>query len=667
MAKKYMFIFTLFLAVFLAIAMPVSSKKGYDITKDRGPTPAPEIIEANDWRPAIQPSPTALGIAPPVMQGEIFTGIDPIIAELNRVLGIPIEELEKLSRQEIDEIVIRNADTLGVIVYGEEYYDKEKGIFTSDIIAGSRIFKPESFNKDNPVPSPTPTMTSPIPTPGAYPAPQSNTATENTVAVFDSETESLLTIYKSYLPLVVKPDPLSSEISTAQYEAKNYVDKLYQDNASNGFIKEYPAIPLSIKNTEFPSDYRSKRFLGHYYQTTSHPVGKVLASSYYGYDFEVAKTTFEEYYSWGYGEPNITVVTTWTDDQNTNYYIIKDSWTGDSMGYEDLYFGDLKIYNDVWGEPDGQEYWINAGIKVNRPANRFTIRHATKLGTYFYDYYTDPYKVQQLNYTVNQYGFNAVPDLYAPLFEKGTTAADNYMFTYDAYHDCDLVNNGMDSTIQFGYLPHRYGYESKVCISRLAYINLSKIDYLATGLQALHILNKYGDPDHQYPDPRQYGNTTPRLIARWLETKWNGYGIPAYLKDPQYASGLRTNVFVALESKLGYQYNDATSRNYADMGIEVLLDTQVGNGSDTLLPGEVNTSEQLLFRPNQAGGQLLYWFEPGEAKDSGYTFALAPKTFLSDVIDMFSMPNETLGVLVSNAETTMTYWAALRMYNDKRW
>lgn len=667
--KKNLIVLVLFLAGFLAIAIPASGQFGTD-HRSRDPLPSlqPEYTQTPSGLPPIQP--TASSIETQELKAVPFTGLSKSALELNRVLGIPIEDLEKMTSIEIDKLMIENADRMGIVCY-EEKFDELTKQYIIVQTCGTFIFRPESHEGYvAPTATPNPIDSIFTPTPGGYPVPQSNTATEKTVAVFiNGETTSGMdtkSIDKIYLPLIVRSDELHDRIGMAKVEAKHYIDKLYQDNTWNGFIKEYPGIPLSIKNSEYPTDYRSNRFLGHYYQTTSHPVGYVATSSYYGYDYDVEFVSFEEFYDWSYGEPNIRIETTWTDDLYTHYYIQKLSWTGTTQGYEDLYFGDLKIWEDVYMVPNFTEVSINAGIKGNRPANRFTIRHATKLGTYFYDYYTDPYKVQQLNATVNVYGFNTVPDIYAPLFGKGTSAADNFMFTNDAYHDCDLVRNGMDSTITFGYMPHRYPYESKACISRLTYINLSKVDYLATGLQALHILNKYHDPDHQYSDPRQYGNTTPRLIARWLETKWNGYGIPAYLKDAEFASSLRTNVFVALEAKLGYEYNDLTSRYYADMGIEILLDTQVGIGyNETIQVGEISTAEGYFFRPNQTGSQLLSWYRDDGSGE--YYYVLSPKTFLTELVDLLGMPNETLDVLVSNAETTMSYWAALNTYEEARW
>lgn len=656
MSRKSMFVLLLSLIGLIIIATSVSGQIGDTVIKERGNTPAPIPTEIIKDLPEIQPTPMSEKIDESSFQPQTFTGVRPSLNVLNKVLGIPLEDLQKMTAGELQELYKQNANALGVQVW-EATYDEEKGE-TLELVAGSEIFDPlaEEIELSSPTPEPTPD-------PG-YPAPQSNTATEKSVAVAVNNTESLLLTNKVYFPLISNAPYQLGEVSSAMAYAKLYIDKLYQDNTWNGFIKEYPAIPVWIYNTGDPLDYRSKRLLGHYYQTTSQPVGKVV-NTIIGYDYEVENLTFEEYYNWGYGEPNLTVETVWASNRETHYYLVRGYWTGDTAGYEDLYFGNQLIWQDVYSIPYNSQVFINAGIDGNRPAHRFTIRHATKLGTYFYDFYTDPYKVQQLNYTVNTYGFNTTPDIYAPLFGKGVSASDGYMFTADAYHDCSLTRNGMDSTISFGNNPHRYPYESKACISIQSYIALSRLDYLVPALQAIHILNKYNNPDYVYLHPTGTGTTTPRLMARWLETKWNGYGIPAYLKDSTKASGIRTNAFVALESILGYRYDDATSRTYADQGIDILLDTQVGFIPFYIKGAIPTSSTTTIFRPGQIGGQLLAWDRI--PYNGSYYYSLAPKTFLSELVDMFSMPNETLGDIVSNAETTFSFWATMRLYQYYRY
>jgi len=137
---------------------------------------------------------------------------------------------------------------------------------------------------------------------------------------------------------------------------------------------------------------------------------------------------------------------------------------------------------------------------------------------------------------------------------------------------------------------------------------------------------------------------------------WNGYGIYAWGKSSAYASSVRTNAFLALESMLGWGYGDSTSRWYAEQTANVLRQVQWGMPPFEAYMGET-ADEGYVYRPNQTGGEMLSWTTGGS-----FVFSLSPRTFLSDLIDMFSMPNEFQGITPSNAESTLTYWAAIRMY-----
>lgn len=74
------------------------------------------------------------------------------------------------------------------------------------------------------------------------------------------------------------------------------------------------------------------------------------------------------------------------------------------------------------------------------------------------------------------------------------------------------------------------------------------------------------------------------------------------------------------------------------------------------------------MRPQHRGGQLLAWVKLNEvtgAASSGdvvFAYGLPPRTFLSDVIDYFSMPKEVEGVIPTNSESTLTYLQTLRVY-----
>jgi hypothetical protein len=68
------------------------------------------------------------------------------LTEINRALGIPMAELEKMTAKEVSELTIENAEKLGVIVY-ENAWDY-LGNEIPKIIAGNRVNRPESFDYD---------------------------------------------------------------------------------------------------------------------------------------------------------------------------------------------------------------------------------------------------------------------------------------------------------------------------------------------------------------------------------------------------------------------------------------------------------------------------------------------------------------------------------------
>jgi len=92
---------------------------------------------------------------------EYGTGTSLRVMELNRVLGIPIEELNKLTPDELRKLFIENADKLGVNVYTATI-DKD-GNQVIEKVAGEKVFKAPDFEKGEEEILPTPT-------PEPYPA-----------------------------------------------------------------------------------------------------------------------------------------------------------------------------------------------------------------------------------------------------------------------------------------------------------------------------------------------------------------------------------------------------------------------------------------------------------------------------------------------------------------
>lgn len=580
----------------------------------------------------------------------------PVLKYLNENLGISMNELEVLSADEIVDLYASNAEMLGVEVH--EVTTDSKGESTDIIIAGDGVRNPseEPSIDEN----------------GDFLDSDSSTSSGSvdaltSISVLDNETPitrsgfSQSYTHKVYLPIVMKPNPEVQEMISRLEEVKRYSDNLFDANYERGFIKEYPGCPVGIVNygLSTQNDYRANRLTGHYYNTngTDLIVGEVT-NYIVGYEEEHTLVSFEVGFELPSNEPRLWCSVNYNYDGSIEYSLTHMGWYSDSEEYSQVYLEDTMIWEDAYSVDYGATKTAYVPPGYSLPAHRYTMRHATHLGSTFYNYYKDPWKVWLLNNTISTYGFNTLPDVYAPLFEVGSTAADNYMFTFEAYHDCDLISNGMDSTLEFGYNPHRYGYESKVCVSRLAYITLSRQDYLAPALQALHILNKYDDPDKAYAHPLYPGvTTTPRETARWLESKWNGWGIPAWSKDPAYASEIRTSAFLGLETKLGYKYGDTTSQYYADMTYDVMREIQWGMPPYDKYYG-FTQEEGYILRPSQQGAPMISWTAPGP----NYLYGLADRSFISEITDFLSMPIEFGGILTSNAETAFSYWAAVRMH-----
>lgn len=589
------------------------------------PAPAAEVVEGEPIIPIPENS--------VVVEEVATTGIHRM---LSSKLGLPVAALENMSDTAIEQLVENNARLLRVNVY--RLVDDEM-----TLVADGGLTETETLRS------------APVPIVGTN-------STEAEAA------RSLNTAYRVYLP-VAASQLSASDLQDAINRAYQYVFRLGNFEFNYGYVKEYVGYPLWIRNNSRPSDTTTfPRLVGHYYQNHNQALGKITWFAV-SYDAEYMHVTFEEAYDWNYGSPFVWADRFYTAD-NVRYEVSVRSFNGSEN--VELYLHNYKVWSRGDAVPKTVSYTVTDGF----PAHRYTVRHAVMLGQKIYDTNNATVQRTRLETTAGAFGFYR--DIYDPIFNERTFLQDDFMFLESAFHDCDLTLNGVGSTFFWGIYPYtsapefgRYGYESKVCgLGRPAYIALSRLDYLAPALQAIHILNKYGNADYYYANPNVLNNLgsyiTPRQMARWLETNgWNGYGIKIWGKDAAYASGVRTNVFLVLETLLGYKYNDATSRSYADATAFVLLRTQWASYGDGI--GATADNGEVL-RPQHRGGQLLAWMDMSAARSvsglwgKNYAYGLPPKTILNDIIDAFSMPKEVEGVIPSNSESTLTYLQALRVY-----
>lgn len=449
----------------------------------------------------------------------------------------------------------------------------------------------------------------------------------------------------------------SAELQDRINKAKAYVDKLYEIDGSYDYVKEYPAYPTGIFNRSRSGDGTQPRLLAHYIESHSYVFGKITWVSI-GRGYEFMDVTFEDAYSWDYGEPLVWQDRSYGTNGNTSYSTSIRSYGGTET--VDFYLADTLLLSDLKNQSLPQTFNHSKSGGACFPAHRYTVRHGAQLCDLIYQVWGDHWGGQYLRNLINAFGFTY--DVYDPLFKEALSEADDFFFNGQAYHDCDLADVGVSTALPWGLYPHRYPYESKVCINRGScgfpgsYIWLSQRDRLCRVLQAVHILNKYNNPDRSYPDPKG-GTTTPRLVARDIEQNcWNGHGVNIYGKNPSYSSGVRTNAFLVLETLLGYKHGDATSRSYADSCADILIQVQWGSPPFTAYQGET-ADNGLLTRPPHHGGQLLCWKTGGS-----FIYSLPPQSFLDDVMDWLSMPKEEQGVVPTNLESTATYLQALRVY-----
>lgn len=568
--------------------------------------------------------PTPTRLVPSLRGGQVTRDIPERLRWLNRKLGVPLEELQRMSPQQIQDLMIANVDRMGGVI--------------GRLVRGADGKEQWQIFRGKPA--------QPTPTPAPYPPPT------------HGGPRSQQSTWRIFLPLVMKPplDPVAADIMARLDAAGAWLHNLYRyaDSTGRGFMKEFLGLPLGIKNWSRPGDGSYPRLAGHYIWDKANVFGKVTYYAVYS-DVDVSDYSFEEGYDWDYSEPYI-----WADVYYNNpspgmtkYWITIADWKGENQKV-DLYLGDLQIMSNV-RDSIGWSYTVYTAAGYGQPAHRYTITHGTWLGRMWYHAINNPTRAAALAATTTHYNFAV--DIYEPIFGWGRNEADDYQFSYAAYHLCDFALNGVGSSLEWGLNAHRYAYESRYCLNRDAYIALSRQDYLVTVLQAVHILNKYGNPDYAYPDPAnpQY-TTTPRQIARWVEANgWNGFGVKAYGKDPNFASGVRTAAFLVLETLLGHRYGDATSRTYAWNTMQVMRSIQWGWAPFNTYQGWT-ANYGTLSRPTHQGAAMASWTASGGA------YMVPPITFLQELLDWLGMPKEYEGVIITNAESTITWWQALRVY-----
>lgn len=323
----------------------------------------------------------------------------------------------------------------------------------------------------------------------------------------------------------------------------------------------------------------------------------------------------------------------------------------------ELWLDDTKLASYPAGSDTPTARTFNDSDQSQMRMLRFTVRHATQEAyVYWSTYGHDPVRAAALKKFLEANGYIPGFDLRAPLFDMADNLPDDLPVDSTAYADCDHTAAGDQ---------HAYAYHSKVCLQEGLYLDSGERDPLLQAWAALTVLMKYDDPDHEQPEWGWWtqGNT-PAAVSAHLHGQWNrtGDGVPKCTPfGCAEVSGIRTSVFGALETQLGYVYGDAVAQHFADAAAKVITQAQVkADGKIVASNGNV------YFRPAQVGSYLTAW----AGSDLRFTQSSTPALPIGIALwlkDSRPTPLEYGGVIPSNSETSFDALGFLMMYRCQKY
>lgn len=445
-----------------------------------------------------------------------------------------------------------------------------------------------------------------------------------------------------------------------------YLQGLYKENNDHAVMAEGPGFPLS---TEDLGDGTLRQCGFHFLDENDYNLEHSEISSknhdaddddYYldfiRFDYQMARL---------YGYPTLHLKVHHYEGGDMDYSIEVTRMYDDP---QKLYLADSCIdsnlqNNETWGP----SVWAPPSKWRGYPQHRYAMRHGSRHGQFLFAALGDMTKSNKLKDYREDYGF--AEDLYDPMYGQSAALGIDYFFdeTGNPHRDCDFALDHKDGALPWGLSPHRYAYQSKSCINKtLTMIALRKATYLQV-LQAIHALNKWGDPDHTYYDG-QYNVVSARSVARDVEQNhWNGYGVPGdtaiYAQFPQNVSLMySTACFSVLETLLGFKYYDATSRAFAKTVVEAAWpDCQWGVQYPHNVDGLGETDEEGVLRRNNLMGCALGSYKAGDTYPFMYTHDRGWLNIVG-IADLLNMDEEYGGVLVGPMEAAATYVQAMRVY-----
>lgn len=280
---------------------------------------------------------------------------------------------------------------------------------------------------------------------------------------------------------------------------------------------------------------------------------------------------------------------------------------------------------------------------------RYTVRHATQEAYMYWTKRGDKQKAAALATFLSENNFKPGLDMRAPLFGY-KDLPDDLPFNESAYDDCDHT----PASNEFSY-----AYRSKVCLFRQTYLEVGARDPFLQAWQALHMLVKYEDPKRQHPKAAWWlQGANPQKIALHLQGQWNrsGFGIPKctpFICNEM--SGIRTSVFGALETLLGYKHGIESAKAFADAAAKMTVTAQVKSD------GLVKMKDQSFYRPAQVGAFLSGW-DTAEGRFVEPSSPTLVAWLAFKVSGEKPLPSEFEGIIPSNSETTLDALGFLQLY-----
>ena len=193
--------------------------------------------------------------------------------------------------------------------------------------------------------------------------------------------------------------------------------------------------------------------------------------------------------------------------------------------------------------------------------------------------------------------------------------------------------------------------------------------------QAIHVMMKYNNPNHEYESPwpdlvpgpidLPTGGPpeplTPKKLADYAWDKWYkaGVGVTMFqvpvIGDDERASSLRTNQMLVLQTLLGYHYDQGTLyKSRADIIADILRQVQVGRSPQPVNGAKTGSGD--IVRPTFSGAQLFAWTTVSSLGVTDFDW------IRSTINKLLDLPPDDLDYVLSTVEATATYAQAFRVY-----